>query len=191
MENLSIAWFEISVVVSLTTAIVAVLQMLRSRSYRRTIELRTAKRSLEAHYDAVDDIVNDPALPDSAREMIVNFTEVLSNRELCRQFVSHFMSLGNAKFKEGPTPVWAADMDKLRRSRPDLVERFRTAQSSGLVTIFLRWQDNAPKFYEFSAEIAANQKRGTQIADQVSRLKKTSANGKNDKAPHGTLAIPC
>lgn len=170
--------FELATIVSSATAVVVALAFYRHRARRRTRELLAAADALRAHYTAVSVLADDPALPIDALEMITEFTESIANQEFCEQFADVLLKAKGSK--RGRAPKWYAEMEALRATRPDLVENFHRAIASGLVGLFLRWPENAPKFEQMVAEVAADGRREAILAQRVSEFRRR---GSNDHRP--------
>lgn len=169
----------LAVVAAGTTAI-SELGRYRSRTVRRTAELRATREALQAHYEAVDAIIDDPALPDAAAELIAFLSEVISDRNATRELVNRFL----ANLSRGPGEGGAAgskDMETLRDTRPDLVANFHRALMSGLVVAFLKWPENAGRFSEFHAHLAADTKSESAVAARIVEMKSRFRSSFNDK----------
>ena len=175
--------FELATVISSATAVVLGLAFYRHRARLRTRELKAAADALRAHYEAVSVIADDPALPLDALEMIAEFTESLANQDFCEQFADHLLKAKGSK--RGRTPKWFAEVEALRATRPDLVENFHKAVASGLVALFLRWPENAPKFERMVAEVAADGRREAILAQRVSEIRRRPH--RDDHHHHGGL----
>lgn len=185
MENITVGWFEAIAVVGFGFGVVATLAKVRADYKRRANELMATKAALEAHYEALNAVVDDPALPVGALEMLVKFAEIVSSREGCEAFSEVLLSPSSAK--RGKPPTWFAELEALRTSRPDVIENVNKAMTTGLVALFLRWPSTAPKFEQVVAELASDSKRQAMLADRVSKIKKSTRNG-DDHLPGGLVA---
>ncbi|EHK56883.1 hypothetical protein [Allomesorhizobium alhagi] len=163
-------FFEISTVIFAVAAVTVWLTLVSNRAVRRTAELQAAEKALAAHYDAADKVLDDPALPEEARDAMVALVEFVADRKLSERFVVDFMDHDQRSSKAAP---WASEMEKLRFTRSDLVENYHKAMMSGLIAMFLRWPSNTKHFYRFSAELAADNRRDAQIAERIAMLKKS------------------
>jgi hypothetical protein len=183
MENISLGWFELATMVSGAAAIVTALSAYRARARQRTRELEATKSALTAHYEAVNAIVDDPALPIEALEMLTAFTEAIAACEFCEKFADMVLN-GSSRPKRGKLPVWFEQMEALRKTRPDLAEHFHKAIASGLVALFLRWPSNASKFELMVAEVAADGRREALLAERVSKIKRDALSKKSGNGDH-------
>ncbi len=159
-------------------AVAISLTWMRARARRRTFELRTTKDALTAHYNAMDRIVDDPALPLSALEFLQHFAAVTSDRDFCEELTSGVLRVAPDDLKRAGTPRWQEDVDALRKTRPDLARDFHTAVSSGIVAMFLRWPGNSWKLQALMQQIAADSRQEAIIAEQLAHGRK-HRNGKN------------
>jgi hypothetical protein len=161
-----------------------------ARAKRRAFELETTASALTAHYDAVDAIVDDPALPLSAVEFLSLFSDVVSDEEACN-FMTDALARLQIDTAKIATPGWQSDLDKLRKSRPDLAENFAKAISSGIVALFLRWPGNAWKLQRLTQVIAADRRREALLANQIAnsaRYRHHGNGGDNNSLPGGLVA---
>lgn len=162
------------------------LQARRDAHIRRTIELKAAATALEAHYDAVDAIADDPALPLAALEMLSRFTEGISDRRFCNSFTDHVLIPLSVEERER-TPAWFDEIEALRKSRPELVANLFKAVGSGLAAAFLRWPGNAEKIAYFTALIAQGDRKEAVMAERVSEIVRKDRNG---GTPVGGIPVP-
>lgn len=160
----------LAVVVALALGcIVLTLQIIHMRLRRRTIELETAKQSLIAHYDAMDRIVNDPALPTSVLHFLAFFSDAIADRDSCARIVKALMS---ADADKSPAPI-SSDIDALRKTRPDLVENIHKAVFNGTVFVFSRWPGNFGKLPQIMA-VLGDPKKDVQVAYRFARSAEVS-----------------
>ena len=154
----------------------------RVRLRRRAVELEATKASLEAHFAAMNAIVDDPALPIGALKVIVDFSDVISTRDECESFAEYFIRKNGSSRQK--TPDWFAEMESLQSSRPDIVENFMMAMTTGFVAMFLRWPDNASKFELVVADFAADRNREAAMAEKVAKIGKARRSSKHDGDTH-------
>lgn len=133
---------------------------------RRTDQLRAAKVALERHYDAMDMIADDPALPTSALRVLINISDAIHDEKFMTHFFATMRDGGVSKNKQG-MPNWAEDMLKLHKSRPDLVEKFDEALSTALIAGVYRWPAPAQAIYEMSTTVASGRRNEAQYVQQL------------------------
>lgn len=143
---------EIWAVSAVLTALVLVwflMDRMRSNSRYRGRAYAAAAEYLKAHYAAMERVVSDPSAPQEAVEMLLAISEISADRGRSIEFAQFLCArpTGNG----GSTASFHAEMERLRKHRPDLVSDFETAVSKGLVALFLRWPETTeilPKFLE-------------------------------------------
>lgn len=158
--------YEIAVVLSVTIAACTILWWLAGRSRRRHKDLLAVKTALAAHYEAMDAILDDPALPDRPRLLISQLTLAISDKELSEWIAYSCMdgTLFNKKPRQDP---FAADMAELQKTRPDLVRNFDRAMNTGIVALMLRWPSSAAMFHMMAAMLASDDRRKFEVANNM------------------------
>jgi hypothetical protein len=180
MEQLSVSLFATGTIIGGALAVIFALSSYRTYLRKRTRELRATAAALTAHYDAVNVIVDDPALPLEALETLAIFTENITSKEFCEGLAGRLVFSENRKY-ESP-PAWFEKMESLKSSRPDVVQNFHKAISTGLVSLFLRWPTTAQMFEQLMADLAADGRREYVIADRLTKARqkqKSKTNGDN------------
>lgn len=147
-------------------SVISVLTRLSKRANRRAAELGVAADALEKHAKAVDLVVDDPALPIEALDVLTFFTEAIADPAVCDDLVSNLMRPSKSGTNAKP-PAWYGEMKALRAYRPDLVENFDQAISNGFVAAFLRWEHTAPRFYQAAEMLAAGSKAEAIAAQRI------------------------
>ena len=71
--------------------IISILLNWRKAIIRRTAELAAAETMLAKHYEAVDQIVDDPALPEGALEFLCRLLDGLQDESFVETFVRDLM----------------------------------------------------------------------------------------------------
>ena len=182
MESLNIQWLEAVLMTGWVVSAVLTIQWLRVRARRRTNELQTTAAALTAHYDAVEQIIDDPALPLEALEFLSVFSEVVSDREVCGEFTDSILRAPSERVR-GAVPVWAEEIEKVGRTRPDIEENFHKAVASGIVALFLRWPGNSWKFQMMIQQIAADRRKEALIAEQVAKIREKAHRSNGNDGP--------
>lgn len=164
MGAANIPWFEVSAIAGWCLATLLALRFLTYRIKRRAMELETAANALSVHYAALDAVVDDPALPTDALRFLVRLNHVISDHEACVEVTDHMADLaaGNGA---GDRPKWAAEVDQLARTRPELVEAYRDATMAGMVALFNRWPGTSWKMQLVWASL--DRKRQDALADRI------------------------
>lgn len=170
MEQISTQWLEIALLAGWIVSGVLILQYLRRRARRRTHELKTAAAALTAHYDAMDQIIDDPALPLSALEFLSVFSDVISDRSTCNAFTDGVLTAAFDKSKHVSVPGWQDEIDAMARHRPDIAEKFHIAVQSGIIALFFRWPGNSRKLHLLYQMIAADRRREAMLAEQIAHI---------------------
>ena len=169
MATDNIPWFEISAFVGWTIAIMLILSYGVMKARRRTIELNTAAAALSAHYQALEHIVDDPALPESALSFIADFTNLIADEDACHYITDRLTSASIDGMSKVGSPEWAKDMEALAKSRPELVENFRTAVATGFIALFNRWPGTSWKWQVVQAQLASDRRKQAVFAERIVR----------------------
>lgn len=157
--------------ISIASAIATVMHEVRMRARRRTGELQAAFGAIERHYETVTEIIEDPALPDALQDTLMAVTVMISDRQQTNLFVTNFLSADGAKQRKLPSNT-TNEIERLRSSRPELVEKYGLALMSGIVGAILRWPETARRYAEFSAALAGTGQKEVKIASRVAELKR-------------------
>jgi hypothetical protein len=182
MESLEIQWLEAVLMFGWIVSGIVAIQWMRSRARRRTNELKTAAAALTAHYDALEKLVDDPALPDSALEFLGVFAEVISDNETCDNLAEGVFQVPLEQIKNS-TPKWADEIEKIGKTRPDIEENFQKAVASGIIAMFLRWPGNSWKLQMMVQEIAADRRKEAALAERVAQIKERAHRGDGNGGP--------
>jgi hypothetical protein len=159
----------------------------RRRANRRATELQGAAHALALHYNALDAVADDPALPTGALEMLVNFSEGISDERFCDTFTNAVLTREiNSKDR---LPPWFGEIEQLRRTRPDVVENFNKAIGAGLAAAFLRWPGNSWKISVMAEAMSQGDMREAVMAQKLSDMHR-SRGDHNDMGSGGGIAIP-
>lgn len=176
MNTIMAAWPAFATVFFATTAVAAVILLQRNRSRQRTSDLNAAASALQAHYEALEQFLSDPAAPKGLKDLLTSFSEALSDREVARKVATAFRD--GELFSRPPEAVsWKGDLDRLKRTRPDLVDMGARVIGTGIVVMFLRWPETSAIFQQMMAELASDSRREFVIARTVA---KRSANDRSN-----------
>ena len=169
MEHINNHIYEIVAIVGWIVVASMMISYLARRAKRRALELQTAADALTEFYEAVDYISDDPALPTSALEMLHKFTHVISDPQSCSLVTSKSLLSASRRKGEAPLPPWEKEINQLKSSRPELVEAFYRATSSGIIAMFYRWPGNAWKMPTM-IRVVSDRRREADFADRVANL---------------------
>lgn len=156
--------------VACCTVLISEISRVRDNSRRRTSELRATREALRAFYEAVDEIIDDPALPTSAAETLAFFTEILADRKKTREVVRRFLASNGTTSNSRTGDTWT-EIERLRTSRPDIADNFHRALTNGTVVAFLRWPENASQFYEFTARYVSHARAEKAVTARIVDMK--------------------
>lgn len=170
------------VIATFVFAVIAIALVATARSKsakKRIIELQVTENALTAHYDALDAIVDDPAIPTDALRFLQHFAEAISERATCERFAyDMYLSEGN-----GGMPPWYPQMEDLRKTRPDLTDNFHKAVSSGIIALFLRWPGKSVLLQAMLQEMAADRRKEARFAEKISRSYHSNGRGNGTGGP--------
>jgi hypothetical protein len=151
----------------LTFAALVSLRDWKNRTVHKAEQLEAAATALEVHYDAMASIIDDPALPLRALQLLTAFSEGLTDEASCRVMMDGLAHPASAK--QEPSPKWFDEIQHLRRTRPELVDRFFVAIESGIAAAFLRWPGNDGNFEGIVKALVSGKRREAELAERVSR----------------------
>lgn len=186
-QMMEIGSLELATLASTTIAVLVLLNMLKSRYKRRFRALSATKVALSAHYAALEQVVDDPALPVGALEALVEFSDAIHNPEACEVITDFILAGGSNQRRLKNDPAWFVEMYNIQRTRPDLFENFNKAIGSGIVAMFLRWPSTASKFELVMAELLDNRRKEAQLAERIRSFKPRTVSGFDDgpQMPNG------
>lgn len=144
------------------------LQILSWKAKRRANELRTANKAMRTYYTLLEDIVDDPALPDEAAEFLSIFAEILPKKRECHDFASGLLNYTGNGSKEAGSKIFQL-MENLGKTRPDLREKFHKAVFNGLIAVFHRWPGNSWKFSQMMQSFGSDPKKEYQLVYKLAR----------------------
>ena len=181
------SWLVAAAVVAGTTVLSVLLMYWSSQFRMRTIDLTSAAEALDAHYDAVARIVDDPAVSDKFKDGLLLLSGSVSDREIARQLLASFYdgSLFKAPIDDDAS-LTQAELERLKAHRPDLLQDFQTAIGAGLAALFLRWPETAAIFKQMAASMAADQRKEITLVNQVSVLGTRKNSGNHDQLATAT-----
>jgi len=113
--------------------------------------LRLAADQLEAYYDAVEAFVDDPAAPADLKETILFVGEITSDRALSAVWVDKLKAVApklREIAKRPPASTLDGSIERLAKSRPDLVHLYVRAISAAQIAIFYRWPEFRSQAFE-------------------------------------------
>ena len=145
------------------------------RHAEREDDLRSTQEAMVAHFDAMDKIIADEAVPDGFKRSMIAVTSMLGNREFAKSVCE---TVTNGKSKElkkrdaAKMVSFLEAMEKLRAEHPERIADIETAMSSALFIVMLRWPETARQFKRFAVSSMINEKREMTANFKVSEIAK-------------------
>jgi hypothetical protein len=170
---------------SLVLAIWQVADRYYWRARKRRQQLEAAKMALIQHYDALRKILDDPAPTPAIKDMIVWFSDGISNRIVAEHLVTSFCDAAKSHKLNKATAddsKLIKDIDTLRISRPDLADAIAQAVATGFMAMVLRWDKTATMFESTMSMVVSNPRQEIIAAAKTAREQKKMTNGHN--GPH-------
>ncbi len=165
----------------------------RNRLVKRTEQIELATTLLKQHSCSLELFVNDPASPDSLVDMLLWFSEAADDQDIARVIATDYLNEVSPETSDSAR-LLIKDLESLEGIRPDLVEEFRSAVSSGLTSMFLRWNDTAQLFDRLVAKtMAVSPKREIVVASYVASSERFRKDGYRNNSNFGNFvdAVPC
>ncbi|MXN65651.1 hypothetical protein GR183_12120 [Stappia sp. GBMRC 2046] len=181
IESTDLLWF--ITMASAGLAFGAIIRNRRLALHKRAHELRAAKLVLEAHYDAVNAIVDDEEVPVEALRALAFLTEAISSEEKSQAFKRKLLDIDARNETEGPK--WYAQFKEVASRRPDLADNFNKAITSGIAAMFTRWPNGCLDVEISIVNLASDEKRRALIADRLSKF----GRGDEPHFPDGVAVI--
>lgn len=189
MQHILDSWVAVAVILPVTALIVTIIYAMRRRSQRRTNELELVAIALRAHYASISELINDPAIPDEAKEGLALFSQGIARREVAELFAADF-ARGVVFGRKVSKPQYWDDLTRLFKTRPDLAALYQKAVMSGLVILFLRWPGNEGLYQRMTVELAAQPQKSGAVVRKLSDFVQTlfdKDKGRNGDHRHGSL----
>jgi len=152
---------------------VTVLDDKRRWRLQRAQNLRDATQLLREHYDTVDRFLNDPASPVRLQQNLLAWSDLWS-----RPGAEAALAMILAADDPADEPQMQGierELDRLSRSRPDLVAEFEAAAQTGLLAAILRWASTAANFEQLVARSVSSPRRAIGILERLARMAVTKA----------------
>ena len=148
------------------------LQILSWKSKRRACDLRTANKAMRTYYLLLEEIIDDPALPDDAADFLSVFADILPQRKDCAYFSNGMLrTRGNGSKEQGSRMF--DKIEVLGKTRPDLRDKFHKAVANGIIAAFHRWPGDSWKFSQMMQEFASDPKKEFQLVYKMAYAKDT------------------
>lgn len=132
---------------------------LRSRAYAQ----RVAAEALRDHLQAVDQIIDDPALPLPLVQFVADFNSAVGSERNSRLLYRVMLSSQGEKVRE--TDLSDA-LSALAKTRPDLAEGVLKVISKGLLCMLYRLSPTVKQVDDFLACLATEPRREIQVASK-------------------------
>lgn len=175
--------FQLTTIVLSGVAAVGFLRAIRTRARRRASELEGAATALAAHFDALEAVAEDPAIPVEALELLSFLSDGISRQDFCDGLTDHLVEPKSNGGRDR-LPTWFDQIEELRRTRPDLAANFYKAMATGMTAAILRWPDNAKKLAEFAAIMSQGERKEAALAERLVQIRR-SHNGDGPSSPTG------
>jgi hypothetical protein len=145
------------------------------QTLKRAGQIRRAADLLHDHYAALDEFLSDPAAPDAMSDMLVYFSDASSDEESAHQIARMICEVDAAAEAESSREI-LAELDDLRRHRPELANAFERAIGSGVIATFLRWDEPAKMFEQLVVRTVTDARREIVIATDAAKRGKAASN---------------
>ncbi len=144
-----------------------------ARHAEREDDIRATQEAMIAHFDAMDKIVADDAIPDSFKRSMIAVTSTLGNREFAK-LVCEAVTNGKVwetKRRDAAKQVgFVQAVEKLRVEHPERIADIETAMSSALFIVMLRWPETSRQFKRFAVSSMMNEEREMSAYFKVSEI---------------------
>lgn len=134
-----------------------------ARARTRAYELRIVEKILLVHYDNLDYVFEDPAPSDDMRSFLLFVSDSISDRKMarliCEVFTEEDCRSTSAKGMSSKAETLVSELDNFRKTRPDLVEAFEKALSSGIFALTYRWPETSCKAEAVLGSLMTERKR--------------------------------
>lgn len=108
----------------------------------RTKSLERSRKALERYEQLIAKLLDDPATPESARELLLQYDLGVMNHTTAR-YIAHGLSQRRSDWLNGGEdqrdPQGFTDMRALEAYRPDLYDAFVKTIAAGFIATMLRW----------------------------------------------------
>ncbi len=146
----------------------------RERVLRRRVELETARALFKRHFEVASQLVDDPATPQSVREFILDFADVLNRPEMSSRVVDALTIEGSDEPVPDHIQAVFADVKALGAHRSDLLAQFYEFAMTGMHAVVLRADEDG---FALPRTLAASPPTTRQQATIISRLSGSVAPG--------------
>ena len=142
---------------------------LQSRAYA----MKIAAEALREHFEAVEQVIDDPAVPPRTLKFVSAFSEIVSDGQSSQMFIEIMKKTRREKGRGGS---FSDELDLLAKTRPDLVDGVYRAVSKGMVSMLFRQSPSKKQVDEFLLCLATDPKREMHVATKyvASRPKRSS-----------------
>lgn len=145
-----------------------------SQHRERTNDLRETHKAMIAHFNAMDKVVADEAVPATIKRSLMQVSSALADRKIaeliCREIIE-------SKGRRGDTKsVFQAAVENLKADNPGSFAEVETAMASALFVLMLRWPETSRNFKQFVISAMIDEKREVAIFDRASEIAKRVRN---------------
>ena len=105
----------------------------------RTTELKRARDALEIYERNLDTLLDDPATPDTVRDLLLRFDRGIGNRSAAHYLATSVFRKDPMWFENSEPSPAIVDARALRSHRPDLYQAWINTVQYGFEALMLRW----------------------------------------------------
>lgn len=158
-------WNLIAAVTVASLLLMKLADWLRARAYTQKI----AAQALHDHFEVVDRIIDDPALPHRIAAFVAAFSEVVADKEASKRFYGDMVASQGEKVRDSGL---TDELALLARTRPDLTEGVLMAVSKGLLAMLYRPSPSIKEIEDFLSCLATEPRREIQVASKYVALRR-------------------
>ncbi|WP_288425456.1 hypothetical protein [uncultured Agrobacterium sp.] len=146
-----------------------------SKHRERIHDLKETHKAMVAHYNAMDKIIADDAVPEKIKRSMFAVTNALGNRKLAQRMCEFVIA---NKHKMTKDTDFEETIAQLRNVRPEIINDIETAMSTALFIVMLRWPETSSKFKQFVVSSMMNEHKETTIFNKVVEIARSTSASK-------------
>lgn len=150
---------------SIAIAVTMFIDNRRAALRNRISRLDEIAKILTIHYDAIDRLIDDPATPETLKEVAVRFSDGVNDYEVVQGIAKLYVQ--NPPKQRRRLPPWSEEIDKLQRSRKDLAQDFETVLASGIWLMLHRWPEASRPLQSLMLDLIKDHSREYAVAGTV------------------------
>jgi hypothetical protein len=145
-----------------------------TRITSRTSQLKVAAKALTAHYDALEKFAADPAVSDTLKQFVLDFSDAVTDEVVACLIAERICSDDPLPTPSAATAEITSEIDELRRTRRDLVPLFDAIIGNGITAMFHQWDSTAAMIETALQKFTANPSREIVVAAKAVRAERTA-----------------